>query len=91
MRALESRRYLLRAANDGVSAVIAPDGGVVARATEFAPQVLRGQFTPRQGATPYLATGNLPVLALAMALLVLPLGRALRFRFRGTIQSRERR
>jgi apolipoprotein N-acyltransferase len=91
MRALESRRYLLRAANDGVSAVIAPDGGVVARATEFAPQVLRGQFTPRQGATPYLATGNLPVLALAIALLVLPLGRALRSRSRSTIQSRQRR
>jgi apolipoprotein N-acyltransferase len=90
MRALESRRYLLRAANDGVSAVIAPDGRIVSRAAEFSPVVLRGQFTPRQGATPYLTTGNLPVLGLALALLVLPLGQALRFRSRGTIQVRVR-
>jgi apolipoprotein N-acyltransferase len=89
MRALESRRYLLRAANDGVSAVIAPDGRVVARAAQFAPGVLRGQFTPRQGATPYLVTGNLPVLALALALLALPLGRGLRLRSRGTMHQPE--
>lgn len=65
MRALESRRYLLRAANDGVSAVIAPDGQVVARAPEFEPAVLRATFTPLQGDTPYLATGNWLVLGLA--------------------------
>jgi apolipoprotein N-acyltransferase len=90
MRALESRRFLLRAANDGVSAVIAPDGRIVTRAAEFSPVVLRGQFTPRQGATPYLAAGNLPVLGLALALLVLPLGRGLRSRSRDTIQVRAR-
>jgi apolipoprotein N-acyltransferase len=62
MRALESRRYLLRAANDGVSAVIGPDGRVLARAPEFEPAVLRAQFQPRKGDTPYLVVGNfLPV------------------------------
>ncbi len=78
MRAIESRRFLLRAANDGVSAVIGPDGRIMASAAQFAPAVLRGQFTPRQGATPYLAAGNAPVLGLALALLVLQLARALR-------------
>ena len=90
MRALESRRFVLRAANDGVSAVIAPDGRIVAQAAEFSPVVLRGQFTPRQGATPYLAAGNLPMLGLTLALLVLPLGRGLRSRSRDTIQVRAR-
>ncbi len=59
MRALESRRYLLRAANDGVSAVIGPDGRVVARAPEFEASVLRAQFAPRTGDTPYTRAGRL--------------------------------
>lgn len=80
MRALESRRFLLRAANDGVSAVVGPDGRVLARASEFEPAVLRARFVPREGATPYLAAGNLPVLGLALLLLVQPLGWALRRR-----------
>lgn len=75
MRALESRRFLLRAANDGVSAIIAPDGRIAARAPEFSPQVLRGAFEPREGDTPYLATGNLPVLGLALLLLGIRAGR----------------
>lgn len=68
MRAIESRRFLLRAANDGVSAVIGPGGEVVARAEEFTPVVLRAGFLPRNGRTPYLAAGNLPVLAAALLL-----------------------
>jgi apolipoprotein N-acyltransferase len=69
MRALESRRFLLRAANDGVSAVIDPYGRVVQQAPEFVPAVLRGSLTPRQGATPYLWTGNW--LAIGIAGLIL--------------------
>ena len=37
MRAMEAGRYLVRAANDGISAVIGPHGEVVARAPEFRP------------------------------------------------------
>lgn len=87
MRALEARRYLLRAANDGVSAVVGPDGRIQARATEFQPLVLRGRFIPRTGATPYLATGNLPVLGLALLLLAGRLAGALRNRTRGAMQG----
>jgi apolipoprotein N-acyltransferase len=86
MRAIEARRYLLRAANDGVSAIVGPDGGIRARAAEFEPTVLRGEFTPRQGSTPYLATGNWPVLCV---LLLLLLGRAAALirRARGPMQG----
>jgi apolipoprotein N-acyltransferase len=65
MRALESRRYLLRAANDGVSAVIDPHGRVVQEAPEFTEAVLRGPVTPRQGVTPYLWLGNWLAIGLA--------------------------
>jgi apolipoprotein N-acyltransferase len=65
MRALESRRFLLRAANDGVSAVINPWGVVVSRAPEFTEAVLHGKVTPRQGTTPYLQAGNWLAIGLA--------------------------
>jgi apolipoprotein N-acyltransferase len=65
MRALESRRFMLRAANDGVSAVIDPHGRVVQQAPEFRPAVLKGRVTPRQGVTPYLRLGNWLAIGLA--------------------------
>lgn len=70
MRAMESRRWLIRAANDGVSALVAPDGTVAERATEFQPAVLRGTVTPRRGLTPYARFGDWPVLAAAVLALL---------------------
>jgi apolipoprotein N-acyltransferase len=78
MRALEGRRYLLRAANDGVSAVIDAHGRVVARAPEFARAVLRGSVVPRQGSTPYLWLGNWLAIGLAGGILGAVLARGLR-------------
>lgn len=69
MRALESRRYLLRAANDGVSAVIDAHGRVVTKAPEFERAVLRGSLVPRSGSTPYIQAGNWPVMGLALIIL----------------------
>ena len=65
MRAAESRRCLLRAANDGVSAIVGPGGEVVATAPEFKPAVLRGRILPQSGDTPYLVAGNAPIIGLA--------------------------
>ena len=71
LRALESQRFLIRAANDGVSAVIGPRGELVAVAPEYTPTVLRAALVPRSGITPYQRFGNPPVLLLAtLALLV---------------------
>ena len=69
MRALESRRFLLRAANDGVSAVIGPRGEIVARAPEYEPAVLRATVEGRPGQTPYVRTGNAPALVGAVLVL----------------------
>ena len=59
MRAIEAQRYMIRAANDGVSAVIGPHGEVVARAPEFVPLTCcSSTVTPRMGLPPYARVGN---------------------------------
>lgn len=67
MRALELGRFLLRAGNDGVSAIIGPRGELVAVAAEYRSTVLRGTVVPRNGLSPYIRLGNWPVLLLAFA------------------------
>jgi apolipoprotein N-acyltransferase len=62
MRALEAGRPLLRAANDGISAIIGADGGVQSTLTQFKAGVLSGTIRPRTGLTPYARWANWPVL-----------------------------
>jgi apolipoprotein N-acyltransferase len=69
MRAMEAGRYLIRAANDGISGIIGPRGEVVARAPEFTPYVLKSAVTPRTGLTPYAHVGNWPIVSLCAAVL----------------------
>lgn len=77
MRALESQRPLVRAANDGISALVGADGEVLARAPEFESTVLRGSVQPRAGLPPFARLGNgLAILpALLAALLAVHRGR----------------
>jgi apolipoprotein N-acyltransferase len=65
MRALEAGRYMVRAANDGISAVIGPHGEVIARAPEFVPAKLLSHIVPMRGLTPYAHVGNWLVVSLA--------------------------
>lgn len=58
-RAVENRAYLVRAANSGISAVVAPDGRIVEASGLFTRRVLSGTVTPRAGATLYTRTGDL--------------------------------
>jgi apolipoprotein N-acyltransferase len=69
MRALEAGRWLVRATNNGVSALIDPHGRITARTRQFVPEVLRGPVVPYTGLTPYARTRNWPMLA-ACALLL---------------------
>lgn len=78
MRALETGRYMLRATNTGMTAVISPQGAVEAVAPEFSRSVLTHQVSGMRGATPYVRWGN----AAALALCALMIGAALTMRLR---------
>ena len=67
MRAIEAGRYLLRAGNDGVSAIIGPHGELVAQAPEYRSAVLRGTVVPRAGLSPYIRAGDWALILLALA------------------------
>lgn len=73
MRALETGRYLLRATNTGISAVIGPRGELLGTlpSSESGPAALSMQVQPRAGMPPYARWGNAAVLALVGALLIL--------------------
>lgn len=62
MRAVETGRYLARATNTGITAVVGPSGDITARIPQFETGVLRAELWPMTGATPYVQMGNIPVL-----------------------------
>lgn len=66
MRALETGRYLLRATNDGITAIIRPSGRIAARAPQFVAYTLAGEAQARTGATPYVRWGNRPIVGLLL-------------------------
>ena len=68
MRALETGRYLLRATNTGITAVVDPSGKIVAQAPQFEAYALSAQVQAFQGSTPYVSFGNTPVIVLAFLL-----------------------
>ena len=66
LRAMETGRPMVRAANDGVSAVIGSQGELVSKAPEYEANVMRARVQPRMGITPYARTGNWPAVCLAL-------------------------
>jgi apolipoprotein N-acyltransferase len=58
MRAVENGTYLVRAANTGVTAVIAPTGAILGETGIFTEAALVGTIRLRQGETPYTRYGD---------------------------------
>jgi apolipoprotein N-acyltransferase len=58
LRAIEQRRYLVRASTSGPSAVVDPWGRVVVRTPTGRPAVLLGGVRPRRELTPYARLGD---------------------------------
>ena len=59
LRAAENRRYLIRAANTGISAIIDPTGRIVKASEIFVPAVVSGRIQLRRGETFYTRYGDL--------------------------------
>nr|WP_240901827.1 apolipoprotein N-acyltransferase [Wenzhouxiangella sp. XN24] len=71
MRAMETGRWMLRATNNGITAVIDPRGRVTQRSAQFVPAVVTAEVTPMQGLPPWLRYGDGPLAALAAGLVLL--------------------
>ena len=66
MRALETGRYMVRATNTGVTAVINPRGEVLSQLPLFTTATLQHEVWGYGGATPYVLWGNYAVLLLCV-------------------------
>jgi apolipoprotein N-acyltransferase len=68
MRALEGGRYMVRATNTGISAIIDWRGRVVGRVPSFVRGAFSAPVQPRSGATPYVRLRNWLPIGLALGL-----------------------
>ena len=63
MRAIENGKYVLRATNNGVTALIDDRGAVVAELPQFEQGVLTGTAQATEGSTPFARLLNAPLLS----------------------------
>lgn len=73
LRALENGRYLVRATNTGISAIIDQKGRVRARLPAFERAALVGEVQPFSGQTPFSHIGSWSALGLAVLMLFVSL------------------
>jgi apolipoprotein N-acyltransferase len=71
MRARETERYVLRATNTGISAIIDNRGTIIASSRQFETSTVTDRVIPRKGATPYVRWGNWPVVIVSLLMLLL--------------------
>ena len=70
MRALETGRFLIRATNDGLTALVDDKGQVLDTIPRFEKGVLTGTAMVVSGNTPFMNLGSWPVLLLSLMLVV---------------------
>jgi apolipoprotein N-acyltransferase len=80
MRAVETGRFILRAANSGITAIIAPDGSITQSAPWFTESIVQGEFNTSGITTPYVRWGNAILFVFALPLAILGISRWLRAR-----------
>jgi len=64
-RVLETGRYMIRAANTGISAIIEPTGKVLARSGQYVEQTVNAKVYPMKGITPFILWGNYLVILIS--------------------------
>ncbi|OED48644.1 apolipoprotein N-acyltransferase [Endozoicomonas sp. (ex Bugula neritina AB1)] len=65
MRSLETGRYMIRATNDGITALIDDKGQIKEKVKRFQKGVLRGYVPIMKGNTPFMKFGSWPTLLLS--------------------------
>lgn len=70
MRALENGRYLLRATNNGITALVNHKGEIIAALPQFKLGVLKAEAEIMEGVTPFHRFGQSPILILCLSLLM---------------------
>jgi len=65
-RALELQKPLIRGANNGITAIINEQGGIVAKLPQFERATLEDEVTPREGLTPFARLGSAPILMISL-------------------------
>lgn len=69
-RAVETGRFLLRATNTGISAVIDPKGRILNKSVQFEDDVIRATIRPYSGVTPYARWGNWGIICIVFSCLL---------------------
>ncbi len=70
-RSLETGRYMVRAANTGVSAVIDAKGQLLAQSGQFVDEVVTAEVWPMRGSTPFIIWGNWAIISILLMLVLL--------------------
>lgn len=65
MRALENSKPLIRATNDGITALVDHRGNLTDTLPQFTSGMLSGKVTPRAGTTPFGILGSWPILLIS--------------------------
>ena len=69
-RAIETDRYVLRAANTGISAIVDPKGRIDAKTSIFTEEILKGLFAMKNTKTFYVRYGDYFILIALLVLVV---------------------
>jgi apolipoprotein N-acyltransferase len=87
MRAMETGRFLLRATNTGMTAVVSPKGEIINQAPLFQEAALTGTITPMGGMTPYAKWGDQPVIGGMVILLLGLMGYGRTFKIKDQVRA----
>ena len=69
MRALEAGRWMIRATNNGVTALINPFGQITTQIPQFEQGIMYGEVVPMHNLTPYLQWRSWPLIILCSLLI----------------------
>lgn len=88
LRAVETGRFLLRATNTGISAVINERGEILSRSPQFKTDVLTDTVIPMKGLTPFARWGNWAIVTLLLvSLLIITASAQIRYRRKSTVSG----